>query len=192
MLFRSPTLTRVQCPLSDIFVENVYFDWFHRYACTWDTPVIPHCGVFEKHISCRPRGRRMVHVRCDAIWLDKKQLCICQSGGQWTVWYENNYMCANPDKFQSMILDRDGKSLSISVQDNTILSDPSIKVMGVTLDDKLKFNEHVSEMCHEASWQSNALKINSKYLDESFRILVFKSFISSNSNDCPVSWVFCG
>ena len=45
-----------------------------------------------------------------------------------TVWFDNNSMCANPDKFQSIVLDRDGKkSLSISVQDNTILSDPSLR-----------------------------------------------------------------
>ena len=59
-----------------------------------------------------------------------------------------------------------------------ILSDPSIKVLGVTLDDKLKFDEHVSEMCRKASMQIYALKRFSKYLDESCRILVYKSFIS--------------
>ena len=49
-----------------------------------------------------------------------------------TVWF---------DKFQSIIPDRTGKkSLSISVQGNTILSHPSVKVLGVTLDDKLKFD----------------------------------------------------
>ena len=110
-----------------------------------------------------------------------------------TAWFDNNYMCANPDKFQSIVLDRDGKqSLSISVQDNTIFSDPSIKVLGVTLDDKLNFDEHVSQMCLKASRQINALKRVSRYLDESCRILVFKSFISSNFNYCPVSWMFCG
>ena len=110
-----------------------------------------------------------------------------------TVWFDNNYMCANPDKFQSIILDRDGKqSLSISVQDNTIFSDPSIKVLGIVLDNKLKFDEHVSQMCLKASRQINALKRISKYLDEKCRILVYKSFISSNFNYCPVSWMFCG
>ena len=34
-----------------------------------------------------------------------------------TAWFDNNYMCANPDKFQSIILSQDGQqSLSISVQ----------------------------------------------------------------------------
>ena len=62
-----------------------------------------------------------------------------------TVWFANNHMCVNTDKFQSIILNRNGKhTLSISVQDNTVLSDTSITVLGVVLDGKLKFDEHVS------------------------------------------------
>ena len=49
--------------------------WLISPICMYlNTPVIPHCRVFERHISCRPRGSRMVRVRCDAIWLGKKQL----------------------------------------------------------------------------------------------------------------------
>ena len=78
-----------------------------------------------------------------------------------TAWFDNNYMCANPDKFQSIILSRDGQqSLSISVQDNTILSDTTIKVLGVTLDNRLTFDKHVSTLCMKASRQINALKKN--------------------------------
>ena len=74
--------------------------------------------------------------------------------------------------------------------ENTIFSDPSIKVLGIVLDNKLQFDEHVSQMCLKASRQINALKRISKYLDEKCRILVYKSFISSNFNYCPVSWMF--
>ena len=108
-----------------------------------------------------------------------------------TAWFDNNYMCANPDKFQS--ISRDGQqSLAISVQDNTILSDTTIKALGVTLDNRLKFDKHVSTLCMKASRQINALKRISKYLDENCRILIFKSFISSNFNYCHMSWMFCG
>ena len=44
-----------------------------------------------------------------------------------TTWFEK-YMCANPDKLQSIILNRDGmQSLAISVQDYTIVSNSPIK-----------------------------------------------------------------
>ena len=102
-------------------------------------------------------------------------------------------MCVNTDKFQSIILNGDGKhTLSIFVQDNTVLSDTSITVLGVVLDDNLKFDEHVLVLCLKASRQINAFKRVSKDLDEKCRIMVYKSFISSNFNYCNVAWMFCG
>ena len=102
-------------------------------------------------------------------------------------------MDANPTKFQCIGLSRRNEiSLSFSIEDNIINSDNQIKVLGVTLDDKLNFDAHVSNICRKASLQINALKRISKYLNEESRILVYKSFISSNFNYCPVSWIFCG
>ena len=110
-----------------------------------------------------------------------------------TAWFDNNYMCANPDKFQSITLSWDGQqSLSISVQDSTILSDTTMKVLGVTLDNRLKFDRHIPSLCTKASIQINASKRISNYRDENCRILIFKSFMSLNFSYCPVSWVFCG
>ena len=110
-----------------------------------------------------------------------------------TVWFANNYMCVNTDKFHSITLNRDGKhTLSIPVQDNIVLSDTSITALGVVLDDKLKFDEHVSVLCLKAKRQINALKGGSKYLAEKCRIMVYKSFISSNFNYCPIAWMSFG
>ena len=109
------------------------------------------------------------------------------------LWFEENYMDANADKFQSIVLSRDVQpSLSISVQGNEITSENSIKVLGVTLDDRLKFDGHVVDICKRASRQINALKRISRYLNEDSRILVYNTFVSSTFSYCPVSWIFCG
>ena len=43
-------------------------------------------------------------------------------------WFENNYMDVNPDKFQTIILNRGGDvSISISVQDDVIIPSDHIK-----------------------------------------------------------------
>ena len=74
-------------------------------------------------------------------------------------WCENDYMDANPDKFQSIILNRGGDvSISISVRDDVTIPSGHIKVLGITLDDSLKFDLHISDMCKKASRQINALK----------------------------------
>ena len=57
------------------------------------------------------------------------------------LWFDNNYMDANPDKFQCISLDRFGRPpISISVEGNTIPSSDSIKILGVTLDSNLQYN----------------------------------------------------
>ena len=53
-------------------------------------------------------------------------------------WFENNYMDANPDKFQSIILNRgDNASISLTVQDNVVIPSDRIRVLEITLDDSL-------------------------------------------------------
>ena len=68
-------------------------------------------------------------------------------------------MCANPADFQSTILKRgDSYSLSIPVQDNTFLSNSSLKSSGVIkLEYKLKFDGHALKMYAQASRQINML-----------------------------------
>ena len=77
-------------------------------------------------------------------------------------------------------------------QENLIVPTDNIKVLGVTLDDHLKFDAHITNICITASRQINALKRLAKFLNERSRILIYKSFISSNFNYCPDTWMFCG
>ena len=68
----------------------------------------------------------------------------------------------------------------------------TLKMLGVTLDDKLNFNEHVRNMCQTASCQINALKRISNFLNEQCRMHVYQYFISANFNYCPIVWLLCG
>ena len=108
-------------------------------------------------------------------------------------WFNDNDMDANADKFQFLAMDRNGLvPSSISVQGHTIPSCDNINVLGITLDSKLKFNEHISKICTKASRQINALKRISKHLNEESRLQIFKTFIASNFTYCPITWMFCG
>ena len=62
----------------------------------------------------------------------------------------------------------------------------------LTLDDKLKFDIHIDSICISASRQINALKRLSKFLDESSRVLIYKSFVLSTFSYSPITWIFCG
>ena len=108
-------------------------------------------------------------------------------------WFNDNQTTANLDKFQSIILSRHRvDEFDISLDGHVITRGNTLKMLGVTLDDKLNFNEHIRNMCQTASCQIHALKRISNFLNEQCRMHVYKSFISANFNFGPIVWLFCG
>ena len=80
--------------------------------------------------------------------------------------------------------------LNIVVENTKLESTSSIKVLGVNIDSKLNFNDHVCDMCTKAGRQLNVLQRLKSSLDYNSRMVLYKSFIISNFNYCPVVWLF--
>merc|ERR1711942_236854 len=101
-------------------------------------------------------------------------------------WFDDNGMQANPSKFQFMIASsKDNEDVSIDIDEHTtLLSEPSIKALGVTIDSKLNFSEHVTIICKKAARQLNALARISRYLNPNSRMILCNSFVMSNLNYC--------
>jgi hypothetical protein len=70
---------------------------------------------------------------------------------------------------------------------NKIVCEDNVKLLGVTIDSDLNFDNHISEM----SRQLNILKRIGKYMNRLGRLTSYYSFILSNSNYCPVIWHYC-
>ena len=110
-------------------------------------------------------------------------------------WFEINGMQANPSKFQFMVMSNgsvDKECISRSVNESILIPDSRVKVLGVTLDDRLTFAVHISICCSKAARQLNALSRISRYLDISSCSFLFNSFVKSNFNYCPLVWDLCG
>ena len=82
------------------------------------------------------------------------------------------------------------ENFNIIVDNDTINLNASMNVLGVNIDDKFNFNSHVSNMCNKAGRQLNVLQRLKGCLDCTSRLSIYKSFIMSNFNDCPVVWMF--
>ncbi len=50
----------------------------------------------------------------------------------------------------------------------------------------------MSELCRKAARQLNAAKFIKTNIDEETRMEIYRSFILSNFNYCPLVWHFCG
>ena len=102
-------------------------------------------------------------------------------------------MQANPGKFQAVVGGEKNFSelKSFSVADKPIPCEETVKFLIVELDCQLNFNKQVSRLCQKVARQLNMLQRISKFLSEETMLLVFKSFLRSNFNYCPIIWHFC-
>ena len=121
---------------------------------------------------------------------------VLQSDSKLAVkWFVDNYMEANPSKFQFIFLTPLRKRLSISshlpIFDVHIDRSEYVKLLGVTIDEQLNFKEHIRNLCKKAARQLNAFKRVSKILNIEEREMIYNSFIVSVFNYCPLIWHFC-
>ena len=79
--------------------------------------------------------------------------------------FKNNYLKANPEKFQFMVLgDKHSKQYKLKISGSTIYSPKSVKLLGITIDKKLNFNCHIENICNAASYKLSALQRIRKYV----------------------------
>ena len=109
-------------------------------------------------------------------------------------WFKNNNMIVNPGKFQAMILGT-GKDLqdkyTLNINGAEIISEASVKLLGIEIGSKLNFENHVSSLCKKASNQLNALSRIQNFLGQKEKETIINSFIYSNFNYCSLVWHFC-
>ena len=70
-------------------------------------------------------------------------------------WFNENAMKAKADKCHLLITTNEERN--ISIEGEKIQNSKSEKLLGVTIDNKLSFNEHAHKICDKASQKLNAL-----------------------------------
>lgn len=78
----------------------------------------------------------------------------------------------------------------LQIANNEIKSESLVTLLGVTIDNRLTFDEHISKLCKKASMQLNAIQRLSKYIGPRELEVMLNSFIYSNFNYCPLVWHF--
>ena len=62
-------------------------------------------------------------------------------------WFRENNMVANPDKFQMMFIGlKESKRYCLDINGNIIVNTDTVKLLGVTIDSKLNFRDHVTHI----------------------------------------------
>ena len=80
-------------------------------------------------------------------------------------WFETNLMVANPAKFKLMLFGlNQTHKLCLEVNTKIIPSSDTVKLLGVDIDSKLKFDSHVKTMCARTSRKVSAFSRVAKFI----------------------------
>ena len=104
-------------------------------------------------------------------------------------WFSENYLKMNADKCH-LLVPRHTDEVCIKINDEVICGEPSVKLLGVKINNKLDFNEHVSNLCKKASQKLHALTRIAPYMTSDKLRILMKAFIESQFSYCPLVWMF--
>ena len=103
-------------------------------------------------------------------------------------WFHDNEMKSNDDKCHLIVANEE--NVSITLGQETIESSDSVVLLGINIDKKLNFSEHVSTLLKKGNQKLHALARISKYLSQDKLKIIMNTFIQSQFNYCPLIWMF--
>ena len=95
-------------------------------------------------------------------------------------WFKFNNLKANASEYHFFLS---------PYQHTSIKSSNSEKLLAITIDSDFTFEEHINTLCRKASHKLHALSRISQYLSQHKERILFKTFIMSQFNYCPLVWM---
>ena len=103
-------------------------------------------------------------------------------------WFCCNNFKVNPSKCHLFLSPFNLKS--INIKKFSIEGSSSEKFLGVTVDSNFTFEKHINELCKKGNQKLHALARCAKYMSTEKRRTLFKAFVVSQFNYCPLVWMF--
>ena len=118
--------------------------------------------------------------------INKLEACTKQQPFKW---FHENHMKANADKYHLLVtMTKD--AVPANIREFVINNSNEEKLLGVKIDTKLSFQNHVSSLFKKASQKLHALARIVNFMNLGKRKSLMKAFITSQSNYCPLIWMF--
>ena len=103
-------------------------------------------------------------------------------------WFKDNYLKANAEKCHLLLSTNETQQMQIN--ETIIDSSNKQKLLGVLIDNKLSFDQHVSNLCIKANQKLHALSRISSFMNIEKRKSIMNAFIASQFGYCPLVWMF--
>ena len=103
-------------------------------------------------------------------------------------WFTHNNLISNNDK--SKLLAAYEEKLTAAIGNDLIHSSTHVKLLGITIDRKLTFQQHVSKLCKRTSRKIHAFGRISQYIETNKLKIIMRAFIENEFNYFPLTWMF--
>ena len=99
-------------------------------------------------------------------------------------WFNDNYFKCK------LLVTNHSDDATLAINREHIKGSNSVKLLGITIDNKLEFNEHVPKLRNKVSTKLHALARISPFMDTKNIRKVMKAFVESQFGYFPLVWMF--
>ena len=101
-------------------------------------------------------------------------------------------MVLNPGKCHFMLFGvKENEQFDLMCNGITLKHSGHKKILGVTIDNKLSFDEHFINICKTDDKKLNALSRINHCVKQNQKEILLPSFITPHFSYCPLIWMFC-
>ena len=91
-------------------------------------------------------------------------------------WYDENGLKRNNSKYQAIVVGKSDATINFKCENSSIPVTKEFEMLGITIDNKLKFDNHLTKICRKVSQQIAVLKRMKKMLPFEIRRDLYLAF----------------
>ena len=152
--------------LFNIFINDIFFSTLDKQIANYADDNTPYCTD------------KTIELVIEQLENDTANL---------NTWFRDNFLKSNDDKNKLLVTNDD--TVTAKIGNEIIQSSTSVKLLGITIDNKLTFNDHVTKLCNKASKKIHALGRIASYMSSDKLKLIVRAYIESEFNYCPLIWM---
>ena len=103
-------------------------------------------------------------------------------------WFTENKLKENASKCHLLICS--GENVHVNIGISPIKNSDCKRLLGIDIDCKLNFENHINQICSKARAKIKALARIAPFLNKRKRKLLMNAFSKSQFRYCPLSWTF--
>ena len=99
-------------------------------------------------------------------------------------------MKLNDEKCEFVITGYRFEHLWLNVGETQVCEKNQVKLLGITIDNELKFSDRITKIRHKANSKLSSLFWLTRYLSIEQKMLFYMLFIEARFKYCPITWMF--